>query len=101
MATQRVIFEGESLLRLLTAYFDGKIPLDAKLLFVGAGQQLQRWIGLWVESEQWGSDGEVEGGHGLVPLHLRYEGRRNLSWTKRDGNEIDWGREGEDFEIPR
>ena len=102
MPQQRIIFSGESLLRLLTAYYDGLVPLDAKLKTVGMSQFLQRWIGLMVSSEQWSGDVEIKGGHGLHPLQLRYEGKRNMSWSKSDGDKpIEWGVEGEDFEVPK
>jgi len=51
MNRQLLIFDGDSLLKLLTAYYDGDVPLDAKLLTVGTSQFLQRWVGLMVESE--------------------------------------------------
>lgn len=102
MPQQRIIFEGEPLLRLLTAYYDGAVPLDAKLLQVGMSMFLARWVGLLVESEQWGAVAELPGGHGLHPLQLRYEGRRNMSWSKSDGDKpIEWGVEGENFEVPK
>lgn len=102
MPQQRIIFEGEPLLRLLTAYYDGEVPLDAKLLQVGMSMFLARWVGLLVESEQWGAVAELPGGHGLYPLQLRYEGRRNMSWSKADGDKpIEWGVEGENFEVPK
>lgn len=98
---QLIIFEGDSLLRLLTAYYDGEVPLDAKLLKVGTSQHLQRWVGLRVRSEQWPSDSNIENKDGMYPLQLRYEGKRNMSWSKKDGDNIKWGIEGEDFEVPR
>lgn len=101
MSSQRIIVDGESLLHLLTAYYDGEVPMDAKLLQVGISKFLGRWIGLLVESGQWPSGNSVENGDGDYPLILRYEGRRTMSWTKRDEQPITWGREGTDFEIPK
>lgn len=102
MNRQLIIFEGQNLLSLLTAYFDGKVPLDAKLINVGTSQFLQRWVGLTVESGQWGSEDAIAGkADGLHPLQLRYEGRRNMSWSKKDGDDINWGVEGKDFEVPK
>lgn len=98
---QSIIISGESLLRLLTAYFDGDVPLDAKLINVGTSQFLQRWVGLTVESAQWPTTNSVDNNvEGDYPLQLRYEGKRNLSWSKRDG-EPEWGNEGVDFEVPK
>ena len=99
---QLLIFDGDSLLKLLTAYYDGDVPLDAKLLTVGTSQFLQRWVGLMVESEQWPDGEELDNGkNGMHPLQLRYEGKRNMSWSKKDGDDIKWGIEGQDFEVPR
>ena len=102
MNRQLVIFDGESFLRLLTAYYVGEVPLDARLETVGPSQFLQRWIGMMVSSEQWPEGDELdEGKHGMHPLQLRYEGRRNMAWSKKDGDDIKWGIESEDFEVPR
>ncbi len=102
MNKQLIIFDGQCLMSLLTAYYDGKVPLDAKLLNVGTSQFLKRWIGMTVESDQWGDSAAIDGkADGLHPLQLRYEGRRNMSWSKKDGDDIKWGVEGEDFEVPK
>ena len=102
MNRQLLIFDGDSLLRLLTSYYDGEVPLDAKLLTVGTSQFLQRWVGLMVESAQWGDGDDIgDGKSGMHPLQLRYEGKRNMSWSKKDGDDIKWGIECEDFEVPR
>ena len=102
MAQQRIIFDGESFLRLLTTYYDGLIPMDAKLKSVGVSQFMTRWVCFWVDSEAWDASEERPNGEGLEDLHLRYEGRRNMSWSKADGDKpIEWGKEGEDFEVPR
>ena len=99
--SQLVIFEGPTLLKLLTAYYDGKVPLDSKLINVGMSKFLERWVGLTVDSEQWSSEDTIDNMEGLHPLHLRYEGKRNMSWSKRDGDDIKWGSEGVDFEVPK
>lgn len=102
MPEQRVIFEPESLLRLLTAYYDGLVPMDAKAVQVGVSQFFKRYIGILVDSDQWGDEADIKSKDGQWPLHLRYEGRRNMAWSKSQGDEpIKWGREGEDFEIPK
>ena len=103
MHTQRIIFDADTLIRLLTAYYDGEVPLDAKVRNVGVSPFLNRWIGIEVESEQWGDVPELPiAGGGMAPLHLRYEGRRNMRWSKSDGDKpINWGREGQDFETIR
>lgn len=102
MAEQRVIFEAESLLRLLTAYFDGLVPLDAKALQIGVSEKLRRYIGIMVESDQWTDEADIKSMDGQYPLMLRYEGRRNMAWSRSDqDSSIKWGREGDDFEVPR
>ena len=102
MAEQKVIFEAESLLRLLTAYYDGLVPMDAKAVQIGVSQYFRRYIGILVDSDQWSADADIATKDGQWPLHLRYEGRRNMAWSKSDQDQtVKWGREGEDFEIPR
>lgn len=103
MAQQRIIFEPQSLMALLTAYYDGLVPMDAKVVSVGVSEHFKQWIGIMVESDQWDVDDDIKGlGDGQHPLFLRYEGRRNMAWSKSQGDEpINWGSEGEDFEIPR
>jgi hypothetical protein len=100
MPSLKIIFEGDTLVKLLTAYFDGEVPLDAKILNVMVSPVLNRWIGIEIESGQWpdlpNTNGQPE------YLHLRYEGRRNMRWSKADGDKpINWGTEGSEFEIPK
>ena len=102
MPTKKIIFDGSTIINLLIAYFDGKIPLDAKILNVGSSQFLQRWIGIEISSEQWDAPEMPNTSGAMHPLHLRYEGRRNMRWSKADGDKpINWGTEGQDFEIPK
>ncbi len=101
MNRQLIIFEGSTLLNLLTAYYDGEVPMDSKLVNVGMSQFLKRWVGFTVESDQWSDKDRIEGKEGLYPLQLRYEGKRNMSWSKKDGDDIVWGNEGVDFEVPK
>lgn len=103
MAQRKVIFEVSSLMQLLTAYYDGLVPLDAKVLNIGISDHFNRWVGFLIESEQWSSDADIKAlTDGQHPLFLRYEGRRNMAWSKSDGPApITWGKEGTDFEIPK
>lgn len=103
MAQQKIIFDPQSLMSLLTAYYDGLVPMDAKVLSIGISPYFQQWIGIMVESEQWETDADIKTlADGQHPLFLRYEGRRNMAWSKADGDApIKWGQENEDFEVPR
>jgi hypothetical protein len=91
-ATRRIIFDANSLLKLLSHYTqdsDNSIPLDAELIDAGVSSVLGSWIGLNVQSDRW--DGpEVEGGHGLRPLHIRYEGKRVMSWDSKPDTSPTW-----------
>ena len=73
-----VEFDAESILRLLTHYSDGELPLDATLKSAGVSKFLGRWIGLNVESKEW--DGKVLPDGGIEPLFIRYEGKKVLIW---------------------
>lgn len=100
--TKLITFDAQTLVNLLVAYTDGEVPLDTKILNVGIGAMLQRWVGINTESEQWPSDLPLMPNGATEPLHIRYEGRRNMRWSKADENsEIMWGREGEDFETAK
>ena len=75
------IFDPEDLVKLLTHYTDGKIPLDATVLNVGFSQFLQRAVGIEVESKEFEP--------GWEPLHIRYEGKKILSWSRGFGETRD------------
>lgn len=69
------IFDIEDLVRLLTHYFDGEVPLDAKVSAVGVNPTLQRFIGIELESGEWETND---------PLQLRYDGERVMTWSKNE-----------------
>ena len=81
------MFDAESVLRLLCHYTDGAVPLDSVLKSAGVSAVFGRWIGLNVESKEWSGE-EVLGG-GLAPLHVRYEGKKVMSWEGK-GMEPEW-----------
>jgi len=91
--TRKIVFDGNSLLKLLTHYTQDSadsIPLDGELVDCGVSARLGQWIGLLVRSANW--DGPVvPSGDGLRPLHIRYEGKRVMTW-KQDGstNNPEW-----------
>ena len=89
MPSQIIYFDADSLLRLMTHYTEGEVPLDSKLIEAGVSAKLGRWIGLLVESDEWkGIELDVVGG-GLKPLQVRYEGKKVLSWGA-NGDPLDW-----------
>jgi hypothetical protein len=71
--TKVFIFEPEDLLMLWCHYTDGGVPLNGVIRNVGCNPMLQRFIGMEVESDEWDE---------ASPLHLRYEGKRVMSWKK-------------------
>jgi hypothetical protein len=74
--TKMYCFEPESLVRLLTHYTDGLVPLDAQVTNVGFNPYLGRMIGIEVQSSEWDN---------FEPLHIRYEGSKIMSWVKGTG----------------
>ena len=80
MAQKTIFFDVESLLRLLTHYSDGRLPLDAEIQAAANSQYLPGWIGLWTKSKEW-TEKDIE-----QPLHLRYEGRKVMIWDEKGTN---------------
>ncbi len=89
MSQRLIVFDGDSILRLLTHYTSTadditpglgcRVPLDTELLGIGVNQFLNRWVQLRVRSAQW--DEVVDPITGLLnPLHIRYEAGRILRW---------------------
>jgi hypothetical protein len=79
------VFDPEDLVRLLTHYTDGDVPLDAEVRNVGFSPLLQRAVGIEISSKEFED--------GWKPLHIRYEGKKILSWTSGDGETRDaWGK---------
>ena len=82
--TKRIIFSPESLLALLTHYTDGIVPLDTVCVSVEKNQFLQRNIGFMCKSSQWeGGSIATDNPNALMPLYLRYEGKKTMSWGDR------------------
>jgi hypothetical protein len=72
------ILDPKDLLNLWCHYTDGGVPLDGEVKSVGFNPYLERFVGIEVESDEWQTQ---------EPLHLRYEGKKVLSWTKgQDSN---------------
>lgn len=86
MSQRLIVFEPNDLLRLITHYTDGAVPLNGQVRNVAVSTRLPRWIGLEVESDEWANDeGAILRGPGGLelgqrPLHIRYEGKKIVSW---------------------
>lgn len=72
-------FSPNSIIRLLTHYTDGAVPMKGEVKDMLVNPYLGRVIGLLVESNEW-QDEDVK------PLHVRYDGKRIATWTQ-DGSE--------------
>jgi hypothetical protein len=82
MAQRQIIFDPHSLLMLLVHYNDGwDLPLECRLVAAGVHPMLDRMIGLQVEAKEWDEE---------QPLQLRYEGRKMLTWSQKDGENVSW-----------
>ncbi len=83
MATRRIEFDGDSLLRLLTHYSDGAaVPLDAELRNLLVNKFLQRCLALDFATHE----------PGPQLAQVRYEGRKVMVWSEK-GTPVEW-REG-------
>lgn len=85
MAQRLVVFDGDSLLKLLVHYTNagdgkwGRVPLDGEVKALGFNVYLPHWVQLLVESGQW--DEKINPLTGRIdPLHIRYEGKKVLRW---------------------
>lgn len=95
--TKLITFEPKELLDLIVHYCDGRgLPLDVDLLGVGVSQFLPRWVGLECASSKWmdGREGQGDEQGRLSPLHIRYEGKRIMTFGEK-GTPYDW-RDGND-----
>ena len=90
MASKMYVFEPTDLVRLLTHYTDGLVPLDAEIVSVGMNPYLNRFIGLEVASKEWGEPTMRNGQEVMEPLHLRYEGKRIMKFTANQGQDPEW-----------
>ena len=100
MASRLVIFDTNSLGKLLTHYSDGEVPLDAEIKNIMSSQYLPSWIAIILESKDWkGSSLEQAGFGGQQPYHFRFEAGRVLNWTDKH-DELKWSDEGA-IEAPR
>jgi len=87
LAERQIIIDADSILKLLTHYTEGQVPVDAELKAAGVSKFLGRWIGLVVASEQWDAQTFPDGS--LQPLHIRYESKKLLQWDEK-GTPPEW-----------
>ena len=77
-----IAFSAPDIVKLWIHYSDGRIPIDGELKAMGVDTKLPRQILFIIDSKQWPENEKVAGGDGYNPLHLRWEGKRVLSWGK-------------------
>ena len=73
-----LVFSPTDLIRLLTHYTQGLVPLDCEVKSFGVNPFLERFVGIEVESDEWDD---------FAPLQVRYEGKKVLGWTAGKGEE--------------
>ena len=100
MAARTIYIDADSILRLLTHYSEGDLPLDATLRSAGVSKLLSRVIGLEVRSDQWRPQRVDDRGPNDMPrpLMIRYEGKKVMVWGDLKDPEPRW-REG--VEAPK
>lgn len=85
MADRMIVFDANSLLKLLTHYtmdHEDQIPLDTELKFAGVSNLIGRWIVLEVEAKEWDGDAVDPVTQELPFLHIRFEGHKVMSWKQ-------------------
>lgn len=103
MAQRIIEFDAQSLLHLLIHYtqdHDCEIPLDGTLTGAGVSQFIPRWVMLEVASDKWDGIRFVPGADEPYPLHVRYEGKRVMSWGN-DGEQHTKDTWKESVETPK
>ena len=92
---KRIEFSANSLLKLCTHYLqdhDISIPLDAELVSAGVSPFLNRYVMLEATSKEWTENTVPINPVTREPefLHVRYEGRRTMSWGNDTQAPIEW-----------
>lgn len=85
MADRLIVFDANSLLKLLTHYtmdHEDQIPLETELKFAGVSNIIGRWIILEVEAPEWDGDAVDPITKELPFLHVRFEGHKVMSWKQ-------------------
>lgn len=85
--TKEYHFHPNVLLRLLTNYTDGEVPMAAEAVDVLMNPNLGRVVGIIALSPEWQSQDQ---------LHIRYDGKRIATWGQRNGQgQMEWGERAE------
>lgn len=90
-----IIFKLDDLLKLLTHYTDGEVPPNAEARGFSASKALRNWLSInarakWPRSKL--RSNRKYGQGMLFPLHIRYEGKRIMTWDEK-GTPITWSDE--------
>lgn len=80
-STKMFVFDPVDLVRLITHYSDGEVPLDCEVKGFMVNENLQRFIGIEVQSKEWDD---------FKPYHFRYDGKRVMGWTSSSGEQPVW-----------
>lgn len=101
MAERIVLFDINSLLKLMTHYSSGEIPLDSEIINFAISPRLPRYVSLMVRSEDWPLEDTLweHVPSELHPYHFRYEGHRTMKWTQQ--NETPTWTEENAIEAPK
>lgn len=84
--TRDYLFNPQALYNLLIHYTDGQVPMNGEVVGMVNSELLPRKIGLVVRSDEWEES---------TPLHLGYDGRRTMSWSKGMGGDPVWSQREE------
>lgn len=81
MAQKLLVISIDSLVKLLTHYSEGLMPLGAEAREFGFSPLLPRFLQLVVESKDWDRP--------WPPLHIRFEGGKMMRWDEK-GTDPRW-----------
>ena len=98
-----LVFDVQSLARLITHYTEGSVmPLDAEVISFGVHPRLQRMVQLVIRSHDWPAEDKVNPvTKELEPISFRYEGKRTVSWSgKGEAINPEWSAASE-IEAPK
>jgi hypothetical protein len=84
MPQKRIEVSASSLVKLLTHYTDGAVPIDSELRSFSVSKMIERWLCLGVASKEWPQETLGQ------PLHVRYEGRKVMSWGNDKDAPMTW-----------
>lgn len=94
MPERYIEFDAESILQLLVHYtqdHEDRVPLDAQLLSAGVSAFIPRWVMLEAKSENEWKDIPIDTTlKEPAPLHVRFEGRKTMSWGQDKTAPITW-----------